>query len=939
MLKIHYWPHHKVWVPTIIRSQGEYWHLSVSPTLLPQLVLRTQARRKEKGISLPYTLSVLFALLLAFFFLPGSVLAKTIGQGTRDAINFAPTAAGGPTFSVYPGFNTRYRSGSWIPVQVMLQNEGADFTGTVSITTNSAQNSFGSSGSPSGYQVPITLANGAQKQVMMYVPIYTSAQSITVSLLDSSGATVRQQNSILQPLNPGDIFVGILSDSSTGFGPLSGFALPNPGSTLITDNLTAATLPDNAEALQNFDLIVLDNFTTSTLSANQLASLQTWVNSGGALIVAGGPEWQRTLSALPPGLLPVTVSGTTTLPAGTRLLPIGSPSAQASNGSVQAPVTISTASTTATGNTILASGSTPLIVQADFGQGTICYVAFDPILAPVVGWTGASALWKGLLLRTLGDGVLANSYTAAGGQPGQPGPFTNLLQSLLPNSIPSPWILALLLIGYVLILGPVRMVIVRWRKRRDWSWRIILSSVVVFSLATYGLALEQKGTSVVSNRITILQLSQDGSVAHVTSYLGIFVPNQGDYAVHFAGNGLVQISPDEYYSYSGSGISNSNQNSPTTITPGQGGTDVHLQGVNIWTLRSLVSQKDAHVQGGIISHLTLNNGTLTGKVTNTLSMALSDVYVLMPNSYVNIGDLGAGATKQVNLSLNTSPSNPGTLLASQIAMDNGMPGYYFDSSQIHTERQRHIAIMAALDGIYNGYSCAGGGPCAMTVVKRGMILAPGGGGVYFSGNPFSSPSATTDPLLIAGVPATLIGWANPQQASNINNDITINGASTSGIDETMIQAPLHVNFSGMLNLPPTLLNGEVVDVEGNNVQSLAPGIYSLSAGNMTFEFVLPDAGHIQSGNLTMTEPANVTQVANPGGAPVNDGSQSAMLYNWRAHAWDTIAFQVQTFTTGNTGAYIGPGGRVLVQFGNTNTSSSTTVFGKPSLTLEGVVGK
>jgi hypothetical protein len=443
---------------------------------------------------------------------------------------------------------------------------------------------------------------------------------------------------------------------------------------------------------------------------------------------------------------------------------------------------------------------------------------------------------------------------------------------------------------------------------------------------------------VVSNRITILQLSQDGSVAHVTSYLGIFVPNQGDYAVHFAGNGLVQTSPDENYS-SGPGIANGNQNSTTTITPGQDGTDVHLHGVNIWTLRSLVSQQDAHVQGGIISHLTLRNGTLMGTVTNTLHTALSDVYVLMPNSYVNVGNLGAGETRSVNLPFNTSPSSPGTLLAAQIAMDNGMPGYYFDSSQIHTEQQRHIAIMAALDGIYNGYSCGGGGPCAVTIVKRGTILSPGGGGVFFSGGPVSSSSGISDPLLIGGAPATLIGWTNLRQASNASNDVTINGADSSGINETMIQAPLHVDFSGTLNLPSALLNGQVVDVEGNNVQSLAPGIYSLSGGNMTFEFVLPDAGHIQSGNLTVTEPANVTQVANPGGSPVNDGSQNAMLYNWRAHAWDAITFSMQTFTTVNTGAYIGPGGRVLVQFGNTNASSGTTVFGKPSLNLQGVVGQ
>lgn len=867
------------------------------------------------------------ALLLALFLLPLPALAHTLD---RDS-SISPTA--GPRFSVSAGFNTRYRSGNWIPVQVTLRNDSADFTGTISINSPNTQNSYGGSVSASTYQVPITLPNGAQKQVTIYVPVYGSTQGITVSLLGSNGNTVSTQTSVLQPLNAGDIFVGILSDSSTGFGPLSGFTLPNAGSLLITDFLSASTMPDNAAVLKNFDLIVLDNFTTSTLSTKQLAALQTWINTGGSLIVAGGPEWQRTLTGLPTGLLPMTIHGTATLPPGTRLLPVGSPETQTSGGTVQAPVTISTGTATTAGETILASGRTPLIVQANFGQGTVCYVAFDPTLEPVVGWTGASALWKGLLLRSLGDGLLASSFGPAFSPPAQPGSLTNLLQSFLPNSLPSPWILAVLLIGYILILGPVRMIIIRWRKRRDWGWRIVLSSVVVFSLVTYGLALQQKGTSIVSNRITIMQLSQGGSVAHVMTYLGIFVPNQGDYHVHIPGDGLVQPSPDQYYQYGGSGVDTSNQAQNTTITPAQDGTDVNLQGVDIWTLRSIVSEQNTQVTGGIVSHLALQNGTLTGTVTNTLTTSLSDVYVLMPNSYVNIGDLAAGATKPINLQFNTSSPNSGNLLAAQIAAANGIQSGNFDSSQIHTEQQRHIAILSALDGIYGGYACGGGGPCPLSIVKRGMALAPGGSYVYYGG-PLGQSSNSGDPLLIAGAPATLIGWANPQ------GDVTINGSSTTGVDETLIQAPLDVNYSGTLNLPPGLLNGQVIDVEGSNVQSPAPGYYTLTQGSVTFEFVLPDATHLRSGNLILTEPANVTQVANQSGSgPLNDGSQHALLYNWHTHSWDTVTFQVQTFTTADTASYLGPGGRVLIQFGNQDASLGTTVFGKPSLNLQGVIGQ
>src|SRR5205085_7484120 len=118
-------------------------------------------------------------------------------------------------------------------------------------------------------------------------------------------------------------------------------------------------------------------------------------------------------------------------------------------------------------------------VQARHGQGSIFYLAFDPTVEPIVGWAGAGALWKGILLRALGDQLLPPNN-----EPGQvvPSGMNNLLQALLPNTFFSPWLLLVLLLSYLLIIGPVRLLIVRQFKQRNWSWRIVLSSMVVFSL-------------------------------------------------------------------------------------------------------------------------------------------------------------------------------------------------------------------------------------------------------------------------------------------------------------------------------------------------------------------------------------------------------------------------------------------------------------------------
>src|SRR6266581_9562656 len=92
-----------------------------------------------------------FALVLLFSFSPTQALAR---EGT-----------GGPIFRVNAGFETHYRDGNWVPVQITLRNDGPDFSGTLSLTASNPQYVVQSDPSTSlSYQFAITLANGARKQ-------------------------------------------------------------------------------------------------------------------------------------------------------------------------------------------------------------------------------------------------------------------------------------------------------------------------------------------------------------------------------------------------------------------------------------------------------------------------------------------------------------------------------------------------------------------------------------------------------------------------------------------------------------------------------------------------------------------------------------------------------------------------------------------------------
>jgi hypothetical protein len=716
---------------------------------------------------------------------------------------------------VNAGFHTRYRG--WIPVHVALSNTGPDFSGTLSISIASSVPPYGRSLiSPSGYQEPIHLSSGVQQQVTMYIPLLidplTFGQfgppSLVTNLLDTRGNVIRTQTSSPIPLGPTDVFVGILSDEQPGFGPLRAVSLPNPDSSVIVEPLDATTLPDMTTVLANFDMIVLDDFTTSRLSPGQLTALQAWVNRGGRLIVVGGLQWQRTLSALPPGLLPVVVNDTSTLPAGTRLLPISGPEGgnvgrEAVSDALQEAIPVSTATTSGQGDsgsalggvngqcsspaseTILASGGIPLIVQAARTQGCIYYLAFDPTQEAFLRWSGARIFWKQLLLRALGDPLLLSGSTPRYNSDIEQLALSARLFALLQPAAPAgPWMLVLLLLSYIVVLGSAGLLVARRLKRLDWSWRIVLSSIVIFSLFSYGLAFYENRASYLDNSIALMQLSQDGSSAYVRTYARVFVPNQGDYQVRIPGKGLAQLIPNDLYQQV---VDSSNEEHSLAIILQQQETKVNLLGASMWSSHAILSEQDRPVHGGIVSHLVLRDDMLIGTITNTLSTSLSDAYVLIPNSFARIGYIAAGQTLQVNLALSSPTINANMTLADQIARASGLPAPYIPDvhdSPPQTDLQRHIAILSLLGGeAFNFSPCS---TCGVPTIKHTMV-APFATGMTIS------PANSNDALLVAGAPATFIGWA--EQSLDTRSDITINGFKPGGLHETLVQAPLTLQIS------------------------------------------------------------------------------------------------------------------------------------------------
>jgi hypothetical protein len=866
-------------------------------------------------------------------------------HSTRSDAHAATTSTYHINMQVDLGFDGVYRPGYWMPVHVSLTNGGAAFHGSLALRVElGTPTSDVTQVTPWSFGEPVTLAKGAHQQVTLYVPVFppdnANFQGILATLRDEHGKTVVQQTAIADPGNvvsPGYLYVGTLADSSTDFSAINGMFLPGQAGFLTLTSLRPATVPSLEAALENFDIIVLDDFNTAALRPNQLLALQTWVNRGGILIEIGGPSWKRTLGSLPENMLPVTLQGTRTLAAGTRLLSPKDPLAQDSNlqqltQPLPGAVTVSAAAVHAQPafsqlETVLSVGGIPLFVQAHQGQGVICYLGFDLASPAFSQWYSTSALWRMALTYALGDTLLvASAEQSYSTGPGQLLTHGGVLDMLVPATLPGPYVLIACLCGYALILGPLRLFIVKRLKHAKWWWPLLLlmGIIVIYTPLAYELATYERSASIIDTSVSLVQMNQDGSSAHITTYSGIYVPTAGNFTLNMPGASLTEPISQQYMPGSRKPHSKKPSDMPESVNMEANSTQLTMPKLSAWSLHDLVSEQDVRLPGAINTHLALRDGQLVGTISNTLDSSLSDLYVLLPHQIAALGHLGAGETRQIDVPMTTVQSPSEYTLADDIAAQGGLPTSYFPYTQQQspsTEFQRHMALLSALEGAGFSVSACHGSCKTYAITDRDTI--------YVTGGRVPNPSMNTaEPLLVPGAPATLIGWADQPLTSGV----TVNGWHPVGQQDSMIQMPLSLDFNSSAAIPSDVIMGHVIDVQSYDAELRLSGIYAMIDGSITFEFLAPDIPSTRG--LTISLPDLWAHPFGPGSGFLPSHIQ-AQVYNWHTGTWNNVTLhQDDTLDMLDPRLYVGPSGRVLLQVTNQDDSLGSLYFGPPSLSVK-----
>src|SRR5207253_2095292 len=220
--------------------------------------------------------------------------------------------------------------------------------------------------------------------------------------------------------------------------------------------------------------------------------------------------------------------------------------------------------------------------------------------------------------------------------------------------LPSLQLTGVLVLLYVLLVGPINYVVLGAMRRRALAWVTVPLIAVVAAAGAYGTGVVTKGRSVQSNQVTILHIQPGSDQAYQETYVGIIPPGRGDYQASVAGERLL-ISPiatnNNGFGYNPGGI--------RVDVPSNG---VTLTGMTAFALGGFATER-VTAAPSLTGHLHLVNGKLNGIAAPTTALLVAWTHHSLQDLTVSGSSPRTYAQSAVALSLPVDQIGTGTLPA------------------------------------------------------------------------------------------------------------------------------------------------------------------------------------------------------------------------------------------------------------------------------------
>jgi len=748
-------------------------------------------------------------------------------------------------------FDGYFKYGEWLPVWVYLENGGPDLEAEVRVRVPG-------NWSTTTFAAPAPLPTGSRKLIPVYVLPNNFSHVLEVELVSGDQVLLSQKVPVNPQPNIGYL-VGIAAPQRGALSFIVSASLPGLERPKTLIDLSLADLPERPEGLRSFDLLILNDTDTSSVTPEQKMALETWVRQGGRLVIGGGAGARRTTAGLPDTLLPSNPRGEVEVESLSGLADF------AGGEPIRVPGPFVVASgDEAEGHTLAAQDGLPLVRERAVGAGYVDFVALDLAVSPFDAWTGTTMFWE----RLVAPGAAYPEWipTDMSARQMKAGQMTYALTRLPSLDLPSIRGLGLLLILYIVLVGPVNYLVLRWLKRLQWAWVSVPLITLLFSVGAFGLGYALRGTDLILNKIALIELGSEGT-ARVTSYLGLFSPARQSYEIEVNSDGLISPLNPDYNPWGPGEVSSGGE---MVFVQGESGRVRGLT-VNQWSMQTFMLEADWGDLGHIEADLQFEDEALAGTVRNQTLYTLKDVTLVLGNQFVRLGDLKPGQQTPVTLEL-----------PARADQDFGQPLSY----RLYEDQ---FAQMGA------------GGPPREAELRRLVVENVFDQSGWLS--PISSlafrgtGSATSQKL-------ALLGWLD-EAPPEVRVDGRVPGQQTTAL--LYARLTFRVPEEGYLSLPPGVIPGALVKipVEGGTCGPSAASVW-LGRGEAILEFQLPE-------EMRDTQVDQLKLLIATDGGGWWQPPETA-LYDWSSESWavlDEPALGINVIS--DAGSMVNPDGLVQVR--------------------------
>ncbi|MGD9646227.1 MAG: hypothetical protein AB7U73_10990 [Pirellulales bacterium] len=624
---------------------------------------------------------------------------------------------------VQAGIAGQYKVGCWAPLDVLFRGGPENRQGVAVVTVPDGD------GVPAEVvSAPLAVLAGAPAAVRVYVKPGREMPEIGVRFVEVNAAgelgraiakATFETTLSNQPYRQGPA----LSDREqliVGVGGPIGIELAahdfnakSRGGGIVTHVRVAdlKRLPGEWYGYDGVETVVLstsdaDIYQTLSAASPQIVALRQWVEFGGRLVLVAGS--QADLLLAPGSALAQFVPGRFTRTVPLRQLQAFETFASANEplaegGTLDNPLLVAQIEEPRGQVEIREGADLPLVIRAPLGFGEVLFVAVDLDRPPFVSWRDRGRLMARLLGYVVveSDDEQQNAYNF--GYADLATSLRGALDQFLGVRIAPFWFVASLVLGYLLLIGPIDYLLVkRVLRRMELTWVTFPAVVIAVSAGAYFLANWMKGNELIVNQIDLIDVdlaragaasspaaagakqrggpdfSANTPLVRGTTWFNVFSPSRSTYNVTVTGESL-GVEPADcqalvcWMGQPGMGLGGMGRSeAPVLDWPYQFAPNLSaIDGVPIpnWSSKPFTARLHAVTQSpGLACDLQARAGELLeGSVTNLLDEPLDDCLLAYRGTAYPVGRLEPGKEFQLD---------PGKRrdLASELAQRHGGEG-------------------------------------------------------------------------------------------------------------------------------------------------------------------------------------------------------------------------------------------------------------------------